>query len=429
MNKFLPLIIALILAPSSFAQTPCGTHEYETYLNEQFPGFDKILQQSRAEALNGVQRMAKIRRDTVYRIPVVFHIVWNTAAQNLHDSLIHSQMKTLNEAFRHNHADTGLVRSIFKPVAGDTRIEFYLADKDPDGNPTTGINRVKTNKTDFGSFGNLFAESVKSSSSQGVDAWNTDKYLNIWVCKFTFNGTILTAAYAFPPTNARFWSATNFTSKNLQGVVVNFNYIGANNPNDNAASSLREKTLPHEVGHFLGLRHIWADKNNTCAGEDDGLADTPLSSSATRTVNFSKNTCKETVNDKMDMIENYMDYTPYPYTRMFTMQQSDLMRYNLLNLRSDLPELKVTIPPGQPYEQFKLFPNPAGAVVNLHLQYDGEYTYTFTDVTGRVVQNGSFNVKGPYDYTLNTDNLSPGIYHIALTINGDQLHRQKILIH
>lgn len=410
------------------AQQPCGTYEYESYLGTKFPGFSEALHQTRASSQNASQRLFKASNDTVYRIPVVFHIVWNTNQQNIHDSLIYSQLKVLNEAYRHSHSDTGKVRSVFKPVAGDTKIEFYLATKDPNGNSTNGINRFKTNRADFGEVGNLFAEGVKTSSGQGVEAWNTEKYLNIWVCKFTFNGSIIVAAYAFPPTNAKFWSGSSFTTDNLQGVVVNYQYIGVKNPNDFSASSLREKTLPHEVGHFLGLRHIWADKRNTCVGEDDGFADTPLSNSATTIVNFNKNTCKETTNDRPDMIENYMDYTPYPNTIMFTKQQGDLMRYNLLNLRSELYEVKVTRPDKQSYPALSVFPNPVQGQLNMQFEKEGDYKLELTDMTGRKVMENTFALKGKFEHSISTTGFASGVYHLSLVLNNEQVHKQRLII-
>jgi hypothetical protein len=427
-KKFYLLILLSLAVKTVNAQQPCGTYEYETHLGTQFPGFTEALNQTREVSLHSIQRLSKASNDTVYRIPVVFHIVWNINKQNIHDSLIHSQMKVLNEAFRHTHNDTNKVRSIFKPVAGDTKIEFYLATKDPNGNPTNGINRVKTSRVDFGEAGNLFAEGVKSSSGLGVEAWNTDKFLNIWVCNFTFNGSIFVAAYAFPPTNAKFWSGSSFTTDNLQGVVVNYQYVGIKNPNDLSPTSLREKTLPHEVGHFLGLRHIWADKRNTCFGEDDGFSDTPLSNSASTIVNFNKNTCKETTNDKPDMIENYMDYTPYPNTIMFTKQQADLMRFNLLNLRSDLAELIVTKPPIFNYPQISVYPNPVQGELKMNFEKEGAYKVILTDMTGRKVVENMFELNGKFEHSLSTSNMASGVYHLSLLLNNEQVYKQRLIV-
>lgn len=409
------------------AQTPCGTTDYENYLGQKFPEFNNALSKSRAEALNAVQHLGKAGNDTVYRIPVVFHVVWNKQEQNIHDSLIHSQLKALNESFRKRNNDTSTIRTLFKPLAADSKIEFYLADKNPNGQATNGINRVFTTRADFGE-ANFFGEIVKSSADQGVDPWNTNFYLNIWVCKFTFNGTVAIAAYAFPPTNAKFWSAQNFTANNLQGVVINYQFVGKNNPNDKSASTLREKTLVHEVGHFLGLRHIWADKNNRCTGEDDGLQDTPNAGSATTSCNKTKNSCTDASNDRPDMIENYMDYSPYPCTVMFTTEQINLMRFNLLKLRSSLPKLAITFAEPPTPEKFNVSPNPMHSELQIEFVEKGNYQLRVTDMLGQTVIDTEIEIGENHRYKSSL-NVAAGFYYLQITQKqGDFSYKKKIII-
>lgn len=428
MKKFYTLAILLGFSLTTLAQQPCGTFDYENYLRNKIPGYGNSLDATRQEALSAINKFNKTDNDTVYRIPVVFHIVWNTPAQNIHDSLIYSQIKTLNEAYRHTHKDTGSVRTIFKPVAGDSRIEFFLATKDPNGNPTNGIDRVQTTRADFGEQ-NGFGEGVKKASSKGADAWNPDIYLNIWVCRFTFSGQVFVAAYAFPPTNAKFWNTSSFTDFDLQGVVINYQYVGTNNPNDGSSGSLREKTLPHEVGHYLGLRHIWADKRNTCVGEDDGLKDTPLANSATTNCNTNKNTCNEGTGDKPDQIENYMDYSPYPCTKMFTKQQVELMRYNLKTLRPNVYQLKVTKPDPTNFANISVFPNPVLGDLTMQFELAGNYEMRLTDYVGRLVSIEKFTIKDNFTYKYNTYGLSSGVYFMDLLLDNNRVYKQKLVIH
>jgi hypothetical protein len=428
MRYLLTLTAFLFISYNSFAQQPCGTTEYEAYLNTKFPGFKEALDRTRIESINSSQRLRKASSsDTVYRIPVVFHIVWNKDEQNIHDSLVISQIKALNEAFRHLHKDTNRVRSVFKPVAGDTRIEFFLATKDPDGKPTNGINRVKTNRTDFVDFQG-FAEDVKTSARQGADAWDPNKYLNIWVCKFTFNGMLSTIAYAFPPTNAKFWNSSIFKSIDFQGVVVNYQFVGVNNPLDQLASSLHERTIVHEVGHFLGLRHVWADKRNTCSGEDDGIFDTPNCNSATTSCSSSKNTCNDGLGDKPDMIENYMDYSPYPCTVMFTKQQADLMRFNLINLRPSLYIIKtppVVLPRN---ERISVFPNPAMEQFVVNFEKDGAYEVTLTNMIGQLVLSEKRAISQNYSQSFSTFSVSSGIYELTVIQDNAVVHKQRLIV-
>jgi len=429
MTRFIITLFAILLISlNGFAQKPCGTSEYEAYLESKFPGFKNVLDQTRSESMNSTQRLNKASSsDTVYKIPVVFHIVWNLTEQNIHDSLVISQIKALNESFRHLHKDTNRVRNVFKPVVGDTRIEFFLATIDPDGKPSNGINRVKTNRTDFIDFQG-FAEDVKSTTTQGVNAWDPNKYLNIWVCKFTFNGILSTIAYAFPPTNAKFWNSAVFKSINFQGVVVNYQFVGVDNPLDKLATSLKERTIVHEVGHFLGLRHIWADKRFTCSGEDDGILDTPNSNSATTSCSANKNTCSDGLGDKPDMIENYMDYSPYPCTVMFTKQQADLMRFNLLNLRSSLFIVKTPTPISERFDKISVFPNPVDEEFIINFEKDGAYEIILTDMIGQPVLSEKRAISENFQQTFNTPSVAAGIYQLTIIQDNTVLHKQKLIV-
>ena len=100
--------------------------------------------------------------EMVVTIPVVFHILYNTAAENISEAQIMSQLDILNEDFRRLNADQDDVW----PQAADSQIEFCLASRDPQGNPTDGILRVSTNVSSFGA-----NDAMKFSSQGGSDAW------------------------------------------------------------------------------------------------------------------------------------------------------------------------------------------------------------------------------------------------------------------
>ena len=75
------------------------------------------------------------------------------------------------------NGDLSKVISDFQSLTGSTGISFFLANKDPNGNPTSGITRTQTNVLSF-----TEDDRVKYTKYGGIDAWRTDKYLNIWVC-------------------------------------------------------------------------------------------------------------------------------------------------------------------------------------------------------------------------------------------------------
>ncbi|MDH3742256.1 MAG: zinc metalloprotease, partial [Hyphomicrobiales bacterium] len=106
--------------------------------------------------------------------------MYKTAAQNVSQAQIDSQIDILNKDFRKKNADISQVPAPFSPLAGDARIEFVLASEDPDGNPTDGVTRTQTNESSFNS-----NDDIKFDARGGKDAWPADEYLNIWVGKLS----------------------------------------------------------------------------------------------------------------------------------------------------------------------------------------------------------------------------------------------------
>ena len=130
----------------------CGSHEIMKQINKANPGFMTASNQM-LEDIQAAEKHKHAHKKTsgaVLQIPVVFHIVYNDTAANLHDSVIHDQIRVLNECYRRQNADTSNTRADFKPIVGDSEIEFVLATTDPNGNPTSGITRTYTNITHFG---------------------------------------------------------------------------------------------------------------------------------------------------------------------------------------------------------------------------------------------------------------------------------------
>ncbi len=162
----------------------------------------------------------------VITIPVVVHVVYNTSAQNVSDAQIQSQLDVLNKDFRKLNTDLNLVPSTFSSLVADAEINFCLANRDPNGNATTGILRVPTSQTSFST-----NDGVKSSTTGGSNAWSTNQYLNIWVCNMS--GGIL--GYAQFPGGA---SATD-------GVVIGYTCFGTTGTAQ--APFNKGRTATHEV--------------------------------------------------------------------------------------------------------------------------------------------------------------------------------------
>jgi hypothetical protein len=412
---------------------PCGQVDYMDAIERQYPGFKVAQERQYQEAILNSQskKLNKIGPgDTIFHIPVVFHIVYKNAIENLHDSFIISQVKVLNECYRKKNADTVNTRDIFKPIAGDAGIEFYLATTDPQGNSTNGITRTSTTKTSF--YSTNYSDEMKFTASGGSDAWDPTKYLNIWVCNISQpGGTDILLGYAFPPTNAQFWSTQSFVPVDRQGVVLSYEIVGLGNQLLNLSNSSREKTAVHEVGHYLGLRHTWGDGNVTFGCNfDDGILDTPNSRTKHSGCNKALNTCGAgTAGDLPDQAENYMDYSNGICTNMFTQQQVNLMRSNLSNLRTSLPDKEV-IPLPKEIVINALFPNPSNGQFTLEVKganLDEIYKIEVVDILGQVVF--SFKTKLTSINQLDLIGLTNGVYNFQLKNASNKVFfKEKIIV-
>jgi hypothetical protein len=278
-------------------------------LLESDPGFRG--RQTDLEHATAQRMMTGFRaRIGITTIPVVVHVVFNKADENISVTQIRSQIAVLNRDYRATNPDRAKVPSVWGGLVADVRLQFALATKDPKGKPTNGITRTKTTRTSFGD-----DDTVKFTARGGMNAWPTTKYLNMWVC--TLAGGLL--GYAQFPGGPR----------RTDGVVILNTAFGTTGSVKAPFNLGRSAT--HEVGHWLNLRHIWGDTED-CSGSDL-VADTPNAAGP----NFSKPkfpsiSCGN--GPSGDMFVNYMDYVDDDAMMMFTMQQAVRMQAALDGARS-----------------------------------------------------------------------------------------------
>ena len=322
----------------------CATMNMHRKLLETIPNYKQSRQAVEKHAQSWIA--LNIKREGIAKIPTCVHIVYNTPEQNISDEQVHSQIRILNEDFRKRNADSSSIPSAFQPLAADSRIEFHLAVRDPDGNGTNGITRTSTSR----SFFDMEDNAVKFSTKGGKDAWPSDKYLNIWVCgEIHEQGQSDVLGYAQFPTDL-------ITAPKTDGVVIWYKVFGnigtATKPFD------KGRTCTHEVGHWLDLLHIWGDDDPRFGDErfmcarDDNVLDTPIQ--ARRNYGeqigdsfvcptFPKISCNNAPNGEMFI--NYMDYTYDHCMFMFTSGQCARMDAGLNGPRSSILSSNGLIPP------------------------------------------------------------------------------------
>ena len=310
-ERFLLLLLVICMSNiQTYSQRKCGSEMNIEYIKKTDP--------QRYQRIMNLENLTnRIIRQYQYRglhpnqeviIPVVVHVVYNTQEQNISDEQVFSQIKVLNDDFRRENADTINTPQAFRDYAGKFNIKFKLAKVAPNGEPTNGITRTFSVKTGF----NYYVNDVKFSSMQGKDAWDTKKYLNIWVCNFTDNSLL---GYAQFPSDLQ-------TSPKTDGVVINYKAFGTiGNSLDPIFN--KGRTTTHEVGHWLNLRHIWGDELNCTAS--DFVDDTPNQYQSSFGCPVFPKTDNCTHISPGIMFMNYMDYVNDACMNIFTKGQVNRM--------------------------------------------------------------------------------------------------------
>lgn len=396
----------------------CGFDRYVSHQKALNADYDQVYQ----EVLRTWKQTGNLKGDGTYVLPVVFHVVYNMEGQNLPDSVIHSQLEVINEDYRRMNADAVDTREIFIPFASDCGIEFELAQTDPQGNSTTGITRTYTDRAgfnlDFFSSTNTLDE-VKSATTGGVDAWDPEHYINIWICNIEASDFGQIFGLSYPPNGAANWPAGSFApTPEVQGIVLHYTTVGRNNPvatDDGFEGNELGRTLSHEMGHYLGLRHTWGDATpffqNGCS-VDDGISDTPNTSTGDQfQCDFTSNSCESDLDgDLPDMIENFMDYTPDVCLNMFTEEQRSMMRFVIENFRPALLD-GVNVQEFSVENKWTIYPVPAQDQITIEGEIKDKTQWFIADALGQIVLQGQINLQAT---TLSIQTLSKGIYFLRM---------------
>lgn len=246
------------LAPAVSQEKHCGTTEASKELYRDHPE----LIQKQTEYNTALHQKIVAKRalknstsDQVYIIPVVFHVIHTNGTENISDEQIQDQINILNRDYRKLNVDLSNVakNTEFDSIASDIRIEFRLAQLDPKGNCTNGIDRIYSQLTNNG------------GDQSKLNQWPREKYLNIWTVKSI--GASGVAGYAYFPSDVETYLSP------YDGILILSNYIGS----IGTSTPYTSRALTHEIGHYLSLYHPWGGTNSPevdCSG-DDQVDDTP----------------------------------------------------------------------------------------------------------------------------------------------------------
>lgn len=275
--------------------------------------------------IQSIQERSPIQRGLLppYMLPVVVHIIHDNGAEDIPDAMVLQGIQHLNEAF----ADMGYYD---QGDGYDTQIQFCLATRDPDGGPTTGINRVQSTLTDLN-------YSTQDLALKNLIRWDPLHYINIWLVREICNNNGCgVAGYAYYP---------GAHGSNVDGIVMEAKWFGSSNGNSGVQI--------HEMGHYLGLYHTFEGgcANDDCLSDGDRVCDTPPDQSTVPVpCGGSANSCSTDTQsgfatDQQDMFWNYMDYGDWDCYSAFSPGQADRMYWFIDNVRLSLLESEACQPP------------------------------------------------------------------------------------
>ena len=232
----------------------------------------------RRERANGSQRTA------AYVIPVVFHILHDAGAENLSDATIFTEMTHWNEYASMTNPELPTVVPSFDTLVGNPQIEYRLAQIDPQGQCTNGIERIYSQGT------------YEGDDNNKQHAWPREKYLNVWVINKMSEANNSALAYAYFPSSV----STYVNNDIIDGIIVQYTGVGTNDP-------YSRPTLAHESGHWVNLFHTWGNTNNPgvdCTGDDE-VDDTPKTKGDYGNCPLNEAVCVPPIIENVQNIMNY----------------------------------------------------------------------------------------------------------------------------
>ncbi len=424
MIRLLSLVIVLSFSLRLSAQPikRCGTSEYYAAKIANDPSYEASVKAAHQRAMalrNNLPTDPKSLTVTVRMIPVVVHVIYKTASQNIPLSRIQQQIDILNIDFLRLNVDAQKTRPEFLSFASRANIQFYLATIDPSGNPTNGVTYTNTTVTSF----NSSTDDMKQNSTGGENAWNTAEYLNIWVCNLS--GGIL-GITTFPGGPASY-----------DGLVISSDYFG---PVASSSPYDLGRTTTHEMGHYFGLEHPFASgncTNNDCTIDGDYMCCTPPQSATIFACDTSSNSCHSDATglnhpfstDVHDQVENFMEYTDDSCMNMFCTDQTNYMQATLLTDRASLGfdttvtvGLKVII--NELESRPTISPNPGFENFTIQALHNAITHVTVYDINGRQVLDEQ--VVAARQFPLNLTSQPSGMYLVKIKY-GNSFYTTKLI--
>ena len=344
----LSALMFLSFQEKSMAQEHCGFDQAMMSAIKANPQYAKDIAKAdslwaihQSDLMNTSRRLTIVGGDTIYEIPTVIHVLTTGGAigtaYNPADSILENWIDYLNDVYAGTYAGY--------PQAGSggvaLPVKFVLAKRTPSCDSTNGIERINlSGNSTYVNYG------LRSSTSNGLTAsqvstyqWPTDAYYNMYVINKIDgeDGTCTNCSY-----------------------TAGFAYLGlsTNIPPDGAymlahTAQAGNITLPHEIGHALGLYHVFQGTATTacppntgnCNNDNDKVCDTDPSGVLLGTcpAGTANNPCTSMQYGSNGVQHNFMNYSQCQ--NHFTQGQADRMMLMLQTYRYKLITSNGALPP------------------------------------------------------------------------------------
>lgn len=297
----------------------CATMEQDSLNRIRFPQRGKLTEfehfiQKKIEEIRILKNSGRTTAGLI-SIPIIVHVVHNGepigSGTNLSQAQVMAQIEVLNEDFRRKFGTRGYNDD---PAGADIEIEFCLSSVDENGNMMSepGIDRHNGNQDDWS------RDEIENKLKPNT-YWDPNKFYNIWTVKFAAADANLLGYAQFPDQSGLAGLQEQGGPASTDGVVVRYQSFGSTDKGDfpvMQAPYNKGRTLTHETGHWLGLRHIWGDGN--CA--EDFVSDTPPAAGPSSGCPVGRISC-----GGVNMVQNYMDYSEDACMNIFTNGQKNRM--------------------------------------------------------------------------------------------------------